>query len=42
MQLNKLSLSQRIIDHLIQAILIFISVFMAFWLNDYQLQQKEN
>lgn len=37
----KLKFSQRLIDYLIQAIFIFISVFMAFWLNDYQTKQEE-
>lgn len=33
--------SQRFVDHLIQAILIFVSVFLAFWLNRYQVIYKE-
>ncbi len=40
MSLKKLKLSERIIDHLIQAILIFISVFLAFWLSQYQEKQE--
>lgn len=37
----KLSLSKRISDHLIQAVLIFASVFLAFWLSDYRQKQQE-
>lgn len=37
----KLKFSQRFFDYLIQAIFIFISVFMAFWLNNYQAKQEE-
>lgn len=33
--------SQGILDHLIQAVLIFASVFLAFWLNDYRLKKIE-
>ena len=40
MELKKIKLSERIIDHLIQAILIFISVFLAFWLTNYQAKQE--
>lgn len=40
MNLKELKLSERIIDHLIQAILIFISVFLAFWLSNYQKKQE--
>lgn len=40
MSLKKIKLSERIIDHLIQAVLIFISVFLAFWLSNYQKQQE--
>ena len=29
-------------DHLIQAVLIFTSVFLAFWLSDYRQKQNEN
>lgn len=32
----KIGISQRISDHLIEAILIFASVFFAFWLNDFR------
>lgn len=37
----KLKFSQRFFDYLIQAVFIFISVFMAFWLNNYQAKQEE-
>jgi hypothetical protein len=37
----KIQLSQRIVDHLIQAILIFASVFLAFWLSDYRQDQND-
>lgn len=37
----KLSISKRISDHLIQAVLIFASVFLAFWLSDYRQKQSE-
>lgn len=40
MELQKIKLSERIIDHLIQAVLIFISIFLAFWLNNYQKKQE--
>lgn len=36
----KIKLSERLIDYLIQAIFIFISVFLAFWLNNYQVEQE--
>jgi hypothetical protein len=36
-----LSISQRMSDHLIQAVLIFASVFIAFWLSDYRQKQAE-
>ena len=42
MELQKIKLSERIIDHLIQAVLIFISIFLAFWLNNYQAKQEAN
>jgi hypothetical protein len=35
------SLNERVVDHLIQGILIFASVFLAFWLNDYRIQVGE-
>lgn len=41
MRTIKLKLSERIVDHLIQAALIFLSVFMAFWLSDYQVRQEK-
>jgi len=34
-------LNQRVVDHLIQGVLIFASVFLAFWLNDYRIQVGE-
>ena len=34
-------ISQRISDHLIQAVFIFASVFLAFWLNAYLMDQNE-
>lgn len=37
----KIKVSQRIGDHLIEAILIFASVFFAFWLNDYRESRNE-
>jgi len=33
--------SPRVVDHLVQAVLIFASVFLAFWLNDYRLDVQE-
>lgn len=35
-------ISQRISDHLIQAVLIFASVFFAFWLNEYRIEKSES
>lgn len=37
----RLKISQRIGDHIIEAIMIFASVFFAFWLNDYRESRKE-
>jgi len=37
----KLKISQRISDHLIQGVLIFLSVFFAFWLTEYRETQKD-
>lgn len=37
----KINISKRLADHLIQALLIFLSVFVAFWLNDYRHAQIE-
>jgi len=37
----KLKFSERVIDYFIQAIFIFVSVFLAFWLNNYQAKQEE-
>jgi hypothetical protein len=34
-------LSRRVVDHSIQGVLIFASVFLAFWLNDYRVQVGE-
>jgi hypothetical protein len=34
-------LKGRLLDHTIQGLLIFASVFLAFWLNDYRLQVQE-
>lgn len=31
---RKFNISTRIVDHLIQAFLIFASVFLAFWMNE--------
>jgi hypothetical protein len=33
--------SDRFTDHLIQGVLIFASVFLAFWLNDYRVEVQE-
>jgi hypothetical protein len=33
--------SDRVTDHLIQGVLIFASVFLAFWLNDYRVEVQE-
>jgi hypothetical protein len=40
-QLGGWSLSERVVDHSIQGVLIFASVFLAFWLNDYRVQVGE-
>lgn len=37
----KLKLSERVVDYFIQALFIFVSVFLAFWLNNYQSKQEE-
>ncbi len=37
----KFRMSSKIIDHFIEAILIFTSVFLAFWLTEYRESQKE-
>jgi hypothetical protein len=39
--LGRWALNERLIDHSIQAALIFASVFLAFWLNDYRHQVVE-
>ncbi len=38
---TKIKPGQAVLDHLIQAMLIFASVFLAFWLNDYRLKKIE-
>ena len=38
----KLNISQRVSDHLIQGLLIFLSVFFAFWLTEYRESQKDS
>lgn len=38
----KTKFSSRVIDHLIQALLIFASVFLAFWLTEYRDSQIKN
>jgi hypothetical protein len=40
-ELGRWSLSERVIDHVTQGVLIFASVFLAFWLNDYRVQVGE-
>jgi hypothetical protein len=40
-RIGKWTLSDRVVDHSIQALLIFASVFLAFWLNDYRIQVGE-
>lgn len=37
----KFTINQRLADHMIQAVLIFASVFLAFWLNEYGIRQEE-
>lgn len=37
----KFQLSQRTLDHSIQAILIFASVLLAFWMNEYRIHRAE-
>lgn len=39
--MKTIKLNQRIIDYIIQALFIFLSVFLAFWLNRYQAIYKE-
>lgn len=36
----KLKFSERIIDYFVQALFIFVSVFLAFWLSNYQAEQE--
>lgn len=38
---GKVKISGRLADHLIQGFLIFASVFLAFWLNDYRISVSE-
>lgn len=38
----KIKISARIADHIINAILIFASVFLAFWMNELRIEKKEN
>jgi hypothetical protein len=38
---GRLTVSPRVVDHLVQGVLIFASVFLAFWLNDYRVQVGE-
>lgn len=38
---NKIKFSARLVDHIINAILIFASVFLAFWLNEVRIEKKE-
>ena len=38
---SKLQLSNRLVDHFINAILIFLSVFMAFWLSEIRERKQE-
>lgn len=37
----KLKINQRVSDHLIEGLLIFISVFLAFWLTGYRQSKKD-
>jgi hypothetical protein len=39
--LGRWPLNERVVDHAIQGVLIFASVFLAFWLNDYRIQVGE-
>jgi hypothetical protein len=41
LHVGRWSLNERVVDHLIQGVLIFASVFLAFWLNDYRIQVGE-
>ena len=38
----KIKISSRVADHIINAILIFASVFLAFWMNELRIEKKEN
>lgn len=40
-KINKFKISNRITDHIINAILIFASVFLAFWMNEKRGEKKE-
>jgi hypothetical protein len=37
----KIKISNRVADHIINAILIFASVFLAFWMNEIRIENKE-
>lgn len=41
MKKGQWKMSRRVADHLIQGVLIFASVFLAFWLNDYRISVSE-
>ena len=36
-----MKISKRVIDHIINAILVFASVFLAFWMNELRIENKE-
>jgi|GEM_PF-1848275 len=40
-RVGRWTISSRLVDHMIQGALIFASVFLAFWLNDYRIQVGE-
>ena len=37
----KIKISDRVVDHIINAIFIFASVFLAFWMNEIRIEKKE-
>jgi hypothetical protein len=41
MRIGRWTLSRSVVDHSIQGVLIFASVFLAFWLHDYRMQIGE-
>ena len=41
MRRNKIRLNKRFTDHFINAVLIFASVFLAFWLNEVRIERQE-